>query len=85
MFRNTATTPGVASNGVKHEQKFPSHEKVTEYSNGSQLEFVVDMDQRVCHVSIDGRRHEAVFRDLPAVIYPAVSNCRAPGTYLISF
>ena len=88
----TQMQPGISCNGVKHEQKFPSHEKVfppsyepLHWTNGSQLEFVVDWDQRVCHVSIDGRRHEAVFRDLPAVIYPAVSNCGAPGTYLISF
>ena len=66
----------------KHEQKViePLH-----WTQGSELQFVVDLEQGVCHVSVDGRKYEAVFRDLPAVIYPAVSNCGASGTYRISF
>eukprot|EP00927_Polykrikos_kofoidii_P028899 TRINITY_DN25096_c0_g1_i1.p1 TRINITY_DN25096_c0_g1~~TRINITY_DN25096_c0_g1_i1.p1 ORF type:complete len:466 (+),score=56.56 TRINITY_DN25096_c0_g1_i1:122-1519(+) len=75
---------GVASNGVA----FACREQVgstKEFGVGSVISFVVDMEERVATVIIDGHEFPAVFCRFPAPIFPAVSNCRSPAEYAISF
>ena len=69
-----------------HQERFPLGDgRVTQFGEGSELQFVVDLDSKVCHVTIDGVKHENVFTDLPAVVYPAVSNCRSAAAYKVEF
>lgn len=76
---------GIASNGIRHENRYPQAEVLKEIVNGSTVEFMVDMDKKTCHVKIDGVMHENVFRNLPNVVYPAVSNGRSQSKYVITF
>eukprot|EP00397_Hematodinium_sp_SG-2012_P028211 GEMP01029691.1.p1 GENE.GEMP01029691.1~~GEMP01029691.1.p1 ORF type:complete len:420 (+),score=84.30 GEMP01029691.1:218-1477(+) len=74
----------VASSGQIFAQK-RDIEHVEEFTNGTQLTFVANMDAKTVSVMINGRRFEDLFRDLPDVIYPAVSNSRAAATYTIRY
>ncbi|CAD7941393.1 unnamed protein product [Amoebophrya sp. A120] len=77
---------GIAANGTLHVQKHAiASEKVIAFGDGSKVGFVLDMEERVCHVKIDEIRYDRLFTDLPSVIYPAVSNCRSPAVYKIEF
>ena len=73
---------GVASNGTV----FACGEQITvlkEYGTNSCLQFLVDMDGWAT-VDIDGQEFQ-LLRQLPAMVFPAVSNCRSPAGYNISF
>ncbi|CAD7975042.1 unnamed protein product [Amoebophrya sp. A25] len=77
---------GIASNGILYAQRNQTDSpQVTRFYDQSVLEFVVDLDSRACHVTIDGVKHERVFTDLPKTLYPAVSNCRSPAIYKVTF
>eukprot|EP00392_Amoebophrya_sp_AT5.2_P015937 g16162.t1 len=76
---------GIASNGALHVRKLQQEGSVSPYRDDSTVQFIVDMDKKVCQVTIDGTHHENLFTNLPAVVYPAVSNCRSPAEYKIDF
>ena len=59
--------------------------RVEGYGLNSCLRWVVDMDTRAAAVAIDGHDFGEVFSDLPATVFPAASNCRAPARYNITF
>ena len=74
---------GVASNGTV----FACGEQITvlkDYQTNSCLRFLVDMDAGWATVDIDGHEFQ-LLRQLPATVFPAVSNCRSPAEYNISF
>lgn len=76
---------GVASNGVVYKNR-EELAKLTRYSSGSYVGFLIDLDdpKRTAAVVIDGNCYQNVFTDLPAIVYPAVSNCRSAAKYTLT-
>jgi len=75
----------VSSNGKVWVERREDEEHVIEFGNGAQMMFVVDMDKKTVNVMINGRQYPNLFTGLPDVIYPAVSNSRAPCSYAIRY
>eukprot|EP00933_Yihiella_yeosuensis_P084800 TRINITY_DN9947_c1_g1_i1.p1 TRINITY_DN9947_c1_g1~~TRINITY_DN9947_c1_g1_i1.p1 ORF type:complete len:525 (+),score=118.61 TRINITY_DN9947_c1_g1_i1:64-1638(+) len=75
---------GIASNGVVYAGR-EEIGRLQEYTTGSCLTFAINMDTRTASVAIDGKEFPDVFSNLPVTVFPAVSNCRSPAEYQISF
>jgi len=75
---------GIASSGVAWSRR-EELGQLREFGEGSRLVFSVDMDARTATVAIDGDEFYDVFKDLPEIVFPAVSNCRSPARYTLIY
>lgn len=76
----------IASNGAAYANR-EEVKRLRQYGSGSIIRFVVDMDtsDRPLTIVIDGHVFSDVFRALPALLYPAASNCRSAARYAIDY
>lgn len=75
---------GLSSNGTVFSAR-DEIGRLKDYTSGSLIKFVADMDSRTVSVSIDDEYFPHVYRNLPEVIFPAASNCRSPAEYSITY
>jgi len=76
----------IASNGAAYANR-EEVKRLRQYGSGSIIRFAVDMDtsDRPLTIVIDGHVFSDVFRGLPALLYPAASNCRSVARYAIDY
>lgn len=71
---------GVASNGVAYAAR-REVDRLRPFTVGSLISFRADFAKRAVDVNIDGDLFPDVFCNVPASIFPAVSNCRSAAAY----
>lgn len=74
MLGMQANTWGFASSGgVYNSNPFSFANLGGGFGQGSVVTFKVDMKERSCAISVNGRYHGVVWKNLPDIIYPAAS------------
>jgi len=72
----------IASNGLAYDCG-SEVTRVDAFTNGSVVAFYVDLDAGSADVVVDGKEFRRVFSRLPALLFPAVSNCRSAAKYVL--